>query len=100
MVGEHCTGENLSGQCRMYTNFTNLNKACLKDVYPLPKINQLVDDEALGYTMLSLLNTYSDYNHIPMFHPNKDKTGFITESAKYFYKIMLFELKNTRATYR
>ena len=33
----------LSGKWRMCIDFTDLNKACLKDDYPLPKIDKLVD---------------------------------------------------------
>jgi len=45
----------------------NLNKACLKDFYPLPTIDRLVDG-ATGYQILSFLDAYSGYNQIQM-HP-------------------------------
>jgi len=38
----------------MCTNFTDLNKACPKDAYPLPSINRLVDG-AFGHNMLSFV---------------------------------------------
>ena len=37
-----------SGKWHMCIEFTNLNKACPKDAYPLPSIDSLVDN-ALGY---------------------------------------------------
>ncbi|CAL2265075.1 unnamed protein product [Prunus armeniaca] len=43
---------------RMCVDFTNLNKACPKDSFPLPRINQLVDATA-GFALLSFLDAYS-----------------------------------------
>jgi len=46
---------------RMCTYYTNLNKACPKDFYPLPSINRLVDG-AIDHTILSFLDAYFGYN--------------------------------------
>ena len=43
-----------NGKWRMCVDFTDLNKACPKDDYPLPKINQLVDFPA-GHALLSFM---------------------------------------------
>lgn len=45
----------------MYVDYTNLNKACPKDMYPLPSIDRLVDNTS-GYEMLGFLDAYSWYN--------------------------------------
>ncbi|WVZ15676.1 hypothetical protein V8G54_013242 [Vigna mungo] len=84
---------------RMCTDFTDLNKACPKDTYPLPSIDALVDGVS-GYEILSFLDAYSGYNQIPMYHPDSEKTAFITERATYCYEVMPFGLKNARATYQ
>jgi len=55
----------------------NLNKACPKDSYPLPRIDQLVDAMA-RYELLSFMDAYSGYNQIRMHPPDEDKTAFIT----------------------
>ncbi|XP_072060157.1 uncharacterized protein [Arachis hypogaea] len=55
------------GKWRMCFDFTNLNKACLKDAYPLPCIDKLVDN-ASGFKSLSFMDAYSGYNQILM-HP-------------------------------
>ncbi|XP_052728231.1 uncharacterized protein LOC108329042 isoform X1 [Vigna angularis] len=89
----------MSGQWRMCTDFTDLNKACPKDSYPLPSIDGLVDG-ASGFHMLSFLDAYSGYNQIPMFPPDSDKTTLITERANYCYDVMPFGLKNAGATYQ
>ena len=47
-----------TGKWRMCVDYTGLNKACLKDHFPLPCIDQIVDS-TLGYEILSFLNAYS-----------------------------------------
>lgn len=44
-----------NGKWRMCIDYTDLNKACPKDTYPLPNIDRLVDN-TLGYRMLSFLD--------------------------------------------
>ena len=44
--------------------FTNLNKSCPKDNFPLPKIDQMVDTTT-GYPRMSFSDAYSGYNQIP-----------------------------------
>ncbi|XP_014524276.1 uncharacterized protein K02A2.6-like [Vigna radiata var. radiata] len=88
-----------NGQWRMCVDFTDLNKACPKDNYPLPSIDRLVDG-ASGHAVLSFLDAYSGYNQIPMYVPDQEKTTFITEHANYCYEVMPFGLKNAGATYQ
>nr|KYP59974.1 Retrovirus-related Pol polyprotein from transposon 17.6 [Cajanus cajan] len=83
----------------MCTDFTDLNKACPKDSYPLPNIDCLVDN-ASGYELLSFMDAYSRYNQIRMHPADEDKTTFIADQATYCYKVMPFGLKNAGATYQ
>ena len=46
---------------RTCVDFTDLNKACPKDSFPLPRIDQLVD-ATTGHQLLSFMDTYSKYN--------------------------------------
>ena len=46
---------------RMCVDFTDLNKACPKDSYLLPRIDQLVDS-IIGHRLLSFMDTFSRYN--------------------------------------
>ena len=55
-----------NGKWRMCVDFTDLNKACPKDSFPLPKIDQLVDSTA-GHGLLSFMDAFSGYNQIPMY---------------------------------
>ena len=54
-----------NGKWRMCVNFTDFNKACPKDSFSLPKIDQLVDSTA-GHNLLSFIDAFSGYNQIPM----------------------------------
>jgi len=88
-----------NGKWRMCIDFTDLNKACPKDSYPLPSIDALVDN-ASGCKMLSFLDAFSGYNQIKMHPRDESKTTFMTETCSYCYKVMPFGLKNAGATYQ
>ncbi|XP_072054440.1 uncharacterized protein [Arachis hypogaea] len=76
-----------TGKWRMCVDFTDLNKACPKDSYPLSNIDRLVDDTS-GYKVLSFIDAYSGYNQIQM-HPNdEDKTTFITDQGAAYQRLM------------
>jgi len=88
-----------SGKWRMCVDFTDLNKACPKDSYPLPSIDALIDS-ASGCKLLSFLDAFSGYNQIKMHPMDEEKTTFMTERSCYCYKVMPFGLKNAGATYQ
>ena len=54
-----------SNDTRMCVDFTDLNKACPKDSYSLPRIDQLVDSTT-GHKLLSFIDAFSGYNQIRM----------------------------------
>ncbi|XP_074322718.1 uncharacterized protein LOC141659690 [Apium graveolens] len=84
---------------RTCVDFTDLNKACPKDSFPLPRIDQLVDATA-GHALLSFMDAYSGYNQILMYEPDQEHTSFITDRGLYCYIGMPFGLINTGATYQ
>ncbi|XP_015949106.1 uncharacterized protein LOC107474031 [Arachis duranensis] len=73
-----------SSKWRMCVDFTDLNKACPKDAYPLPCIDKLVDS-ASGFKSLSFMDAYSGYNQILMHPEDQSKTAFITEHGNLCY---------------
>ena len=83
----------------MCIDYTDLNRACLKDTYPLTNIEKLVDNYA-GFKLLSLTDAYSEYNQIPIEKSDKKYTTFMTESNNYYYNVILFDLKNFGITYQ
>lgn len=54
-----------SGNWRMCIDFTDLNKAFLKDSFSLPRIDLVIDSMA-GHRMLNFMDAYSGYNQIHM----------------------------------
>jgi len=88
-----------NGKWRMCVDFTDLNKACPKDSFPLPRIDQLVDSTA-GHEVLSFMDAFSGYNQIRMAESDQEKTSFTTDRGLYCYTVMPFGLKNAGATYQ
>ena len=88
-----------NGKWRMCIDFKKLNKACPKDSYPLPRIDQLVDATS-GHEFLTFMDVFSGYNQIRMAPEDEEKTTFITDHGLYCYRVMPFSLKNVGATYQ
>lgn len=88
-----------NGKWRMCVNFIDLNKACPKDSFPLPRIDTLVDSMA-GHQTLNFMDAFSGYKQIKMHEPDQEKTVFITDRWLYYYRVMPFRLKSAGATYQ
>ena len=88
-----------NGKWRMCVNFTDLNKACPKDSYLLPSIDQLVDSIA-SHKLLNFMDAFSGYNQIRMDEANQEKTSFVTSQGLFCYEVMPFGLKNAGAIYQ
>ena len=88
-----------NGQIWCCMDFLNLNKACLKDEFPLPNADLLVDS-AVGNSMFSFMDGCSGYNQIRMVVRDAEKTAFRTLIGNFYYTMMPFSLKNTGATYQ
>ncbi|XP_074574021.1 uncharacterized protein LOC141830496 [Curcuma longa] len=84
---------------RVCVDFRDLNKACPKDCYPLPRIDQLVDSTA-GFEYICMLDVYQGYHQIPLDVTDQDKVSFITADGTFCYTVMPFGLKNAGATYQ
>ena len=83
---------------RVCMDFINLNEACPKDSYPLPRIDQLVE-ATTDRELLSFMDAYFGYNQIKMHPLDEDKAAFTTGQRTYCYKVMPFGLKNVGATF-
>ena len=83
----------------MCVNFTDLNKTCPKDSYPLLRINILVDSTA-RHQLLSFMVAFSGYNQVKLDEADQEKTSFVTSQGLFCYKVMPFGLKNAGATYQ
>ena len=54
-----------NGKWRVCVDFTDLNKACPKDPFPMPRIDRLVDS-TIGHPRMSFLDAFQGYYQIPL----------------------------------
>nr|GFB85262.1 reverse transcriptase domain-containing protein [Tanacetum cinerariifolium] len=87
------------GSWRMCVDFTDLNKACPQDCYPLSEIDWKVES-LCGYPFKCFLDAYKGYHQIQMAAADEEKTAFHTGHGVYCYTKMPFGLKNAGATYQ
>ena len=88
-----------NGKWRTCFDFSDLNKACPKNSFPLPRIDQLVDSAA-SHAFLIIMDAYSGYNQISVYGPDQENTSFITDKGLYCYIRMPFRLLNAGAIYQ
>ncbi|KAG1445016.1 hypothetical protein G6F56_010064 [Rhizopus delemar] len=87
------------GSLRLVIDYRRLNKLTIKDTYPLPMIDTLLDSMA-GATVFTTLDAASGYHQVPMDSGSMDKTGFITPLGTYEFQVMPFGLTSAPATYQ
>ena len=78
---------------RVCVDFTDFNRACPKDPFPMPQIDQLVD-ATVGHPRMSFLDAFQGYHQIPLALNDQGKAAFVTSIGNYHYKVMPFGLKN------
>jgi hypothetical protein len=88
-----------SGEIRLCIDFQNLNKASLKDNYPLPKMDHILQ-RVVGSSRISLLDGFSGYNQVLVHPEDQDKTAFTTPWGTFMYVKMPFGLMNGGATFQ
>ena len=88
-----------TGKWRVCVDFTDLNNACPKDPFPMPRSDQLVD-ATVGHSRMSFLDAFQGYHKIPLATDDQKKTVFVTPMGNYHYKVMPFGLKNAGSTYQ
>ena len=84
---------------RMCIDYTPLNKACPKDPFPLPRIDQVIDSTA-GSELLCFLDAYSGYHQIRLKESDQIKTSFTTPFGTFCNITMPLGLKNAGASYQ
>ena len=80
-------------------DFTDLNKVCLKDPFPIPRIDQLMDATVWHHRM-SFFNVFQRYHQIPLTLNDQEKIVFVTPIGNYHYKVIPFGLKNAGSIYQ
>jgi hypothetical protein len=81
------------GTIRVCVDYRDINKACPKDNFPTPFVDQIVDDCA-GSEIFSLMDGFSGYNQINIVPADQHKTAFICPWGTFAYRKLPFGLKN------
>jgi hypothetical protein len=82
----------------MCTDFTDLNKCCLKDDFPLTRIDQIIDSVATC-DIMALLDCFSGYHQIWLHREDEEKTSFITPFDTYCNMRMPKGMRNAGPTF-
>jgi len=82
-----------NGEIRLCVGFINLNRSSKKDNYPLPKMEHIFQG-VIGSSRMSMVDGFSRYNQISIFHEYREKKTFTTRWGAFMYAKIPFGLMN------
>jgi ribonuclease HI len=88
-----------NGEIRLCVDFRNLNRSSLKDNYPLPKMDHVLE-KVVGANRMSMIDGFSGYNQIAVHQDDKEKMTFTTPWGTFMYDKMPFGLMNAGETFQ
>ena len=86
------------GTIHVCVDYRDINKACPKENYPTPFVDQIIDDCA-GSEIFSLMDGFSGYNQINILLADQHKTAFIFPWGTFAYQKLPFDLRIVGATF-
>jgi hypothetical protein len=86
------------GKLRVCIDYTCLNKACPKEPFSLPRIDQIMDSTS-GCDLLCFLDAYSGFHQLPMSREDEEHTTFITVDVLFCFVSMPYDFKNALPTF-
>ena len=87
------------GTLRFCVDYRRLNAVTHKDTFPLPRIDDLLD-QMQGKKVFSTLDAKRSYWQIKVREPSREKTAFVTFDGLYEFKVMPFGLCNAPSTFQ
>ena len=100
-----CWVENLvpvrkkNGEIRICIDFRKSTTVFLKDHYPLPKMDHILQ-RVVGSQRISTLDGFSGYNQIVVHLKDQEKTTFTTPWCTFMYAKIPFGSMNAEATFQ
>ena len=88
------------GSIRFCIDYRKLNQATVKDSYPLPRINEVIDSIGRDAKFFTTLDLAMGYHHVPIAEDDKHKTAFPSRHGLLQYTAMPFGLTNAPATFQ
>ena len=82
----------------MTINYHVSNKLTKKDVYPLPRIDDLLD-RLVHARFLSAIDLASGYHHVGLAKDAQEKTAFVTRYGPFEYTVLPLGLFNATSTF-
>ncbi|PIK36770.1 hypothetical protein BSL78_26396 [Apostichopus japonicus] len=87
------------GSIRICTDYRKLNQVTKFDAYPIPRVDDIIDDVS-GSPFISTLDLTKGYYQVPLSQAAREKSAFITPFGLFEYLVMPFGMRNAPATFQ